>query len=513
MLTKERDEELALFLEMRRCEMEKEKNNLPSLHDSGELDTVPASNGGISPITKIVSSVPQRKTAVDNFLNSENEKTDFDWLLTPPSTPLFPHLEKDSQKTIMTEIGNANSCPNALRSRFENIPADPAPGSNVAANPTMMSFGLNSSNAGKRRPSSSRARSDVAAKPETMPFGLNFSNTGNRRPSPSATRSSLPAGSQSLPTSAKSSRSSTPTSRATLTSMKPTALPVRSSTPSKATTRCSTPTTRISVTASKTASRSATPTRRPSAPSSAPNVAAPGGCSSSVTKPVPTSSKNPVPSRGCSPNLRTSLPERPASASRIRPGAPSGQSPSVAVSSNGRPRQQSCSPTRGRASYGSVHVAQKNTTAKSRVRTKNIDDVNPVLIGTKMVERVVNMRKLAPPKQDDTRSAHNNLSGKSFGRTLSKKSLDMALRHMDVRKSISGNLRPIVTNIPASSVYSMRSGGSRSGSASDSPRSNASSFEFPVNSISKFSDRNEMESNGCGSNRGNSSPASSLHDR
>ena len=64
------------------------------------------------------------------------------------------------------------------------------------------------------------------------------------------------------------------------------------------------------------------------------------------------------------------------------------------------------------------------------------DDVSPVVIGTKMVERVINMRKLAPPRQDDKHSP--GLSGKSasspdssgFGRTLSKKSLDMAIRHM-----------------------------------------------------------------------------------
>lgn len=66
------------------------------------------------------------------------------------------------------------------------------------------------------------------------------------------------------------------------------------------------------------------------------------------------------------------------------------------------------------------------------------DNVNPVQMGNKMVERVVNMRRLVPPKHDDQRSSLNSLSGKSsnspdssgFGRTLSKKSLDMALRHM-----------------------------------------------------------------------------------
>lgn len=60
------------------------------------------------------------------------------------------------------------------------------------------------------------------------------------------------------------------------------------------------------------------------------------------------------------------------------------------------------------------------------------------MMGTKMVERIVNMRKLAPPKQDAQLGAQENLSAKyssslessGFGRSLSKKSLDMAMRHM-----------------------------------------------------------------------------------
>ena len=64
--------------------------------------------------------------------------------------------------------------------------------------------------------------------------------------------------------------------------------------------------------------------------------------------------------------------------------------------------------------------------------------MNPVQMGNKMVERVVNMRRLVPPKHDDQRSSLNSLSGTSlnspdssgFGSSLSKKSLDMALRHM-----------------------------------------------------------------------------------
>ncbi|KAI4384530.1 hypothetical protein MLD38_002672 [Melastoma candidum] len=131
------------------------------------------------------------------------------------------------------------------------------------------------------------------------------------------------------------------------------------------------------------------------------------------------------------------------------------------------------------------------------------DNVSPVVLGTKMVERVINMRKLAPPKQDEKHSAHSNLSGKSasspdgsgFGRTLSKKSLDMAVRHMDIRRSIPGNPRPFLTNIPTSSMYSVRGPTwSRTGSITDSPlatSSNASS-EVSVNNNGICVEVNEL---------------------
>ncbi|KAA8534083.1 hypothetical protein F0562_031724 [Nyssa sinensis] len=217
------------------------------------------------------------------------------------------------------------------------------------------------------------------------------------------------------------------------------------------------------------------------------------------------------------PNLRTSLPERPVSVTRGRPGAPSARSP-VEAGSNVRFRRQSCSPSRGRAPNGIIHSSGSSVPAMSRIYSKANDNVSPVLIGTKMVERVINMRKLAPPKLDDKHSPHSNLSGKSsspdssgFGRTLSKKSLDMAIRHMDIRRSIPGNLRPLMTNIPASSMYSVRSGPMRNRivSVSDSPlatSSNASS-EVSVNNNAICLDGSEVEDD-ISSEKGVRSPAS-----
>ncbi|PWA54227.1 proline-rich family protein [Artemisia annua] len=217
------------------------------------------------------------------------------------------------------------------------------------------------------------------------------------------------------------------------------------------------------------------------------------------------------------PNLRTSLNDRPISNMRGRPGAPSSRSSSIEPVPNGRVRRQSCSPSRGRLPTG---VTRKSGTsvpipALNRAYAKANDNVNPGSYGTKMVERVINMRKLMPPKQDDKHSPQSNLSGKSsspdsgFGRSISKKSLDMAMRHMDIRRTIPGNLRPLMSKIPASSMYSVRTGPTRNrmNNVSDSlaTSSNASSEMSVNNTTHQIDDNVDNESN---SEKGVHSPAS-----
>ncbi|KAM2625351.1 hypothetical protein TB1_032225 [Malus domestica] len=526
----DRDEELALFLEMRRREKDKEKNAgfllLPPNKNADELDPIAAAvappesdNRGGAAVSRTVGAAPppQPKIRVDEFLNSENEKSDYDWLLTPPATPLFSSLDMEVQKTTTNQSEITNDRASAPKSRLANNQLESA------------------------------SRNKITSKQPTLPSGLNSSSSGNRRPSSPATRrSATPTGRSTLPSTTKPSRSSTPNSRATLSSPKPVAPPVRSSTPSRSTARSSTPTgrpsaptTRPSAPASRSTSRPATPTHRPSSSSSssAAAVSAPPGRSSSASKLRPTSSKNPVSSRGSSPTvkprplksseipgfshdapptLRTSVPQRPASASRDRPGAPSVKSSSVMAGSNGKPRQQSCSPSRARASNVSTTTNGNSHRVISRSSSHDNDDVNPVLIGTQMVERVVNSRKLAPPKHYDHHNTDNGSGGKSsssessgFGRNLSKKSIDMAMRHMDIRRSMPGNLRPVLTNVPASSGYSVRIKPTKSNTtgAMDSPLatcSNASS-EPSVNNIPLSLEGCEIEAIDPGSERGNSS--------
>ncbi|CAA2975281.1 Hypothetical predicted protein [Olea europaea subsp. europaea] len=552
MMKDTKDEDLALFREMRK--RDKERNNLLLLQNSDEFDSPIGSRAGNSPIFNLSSAVPasHRKTGADDFLNSDNEKNDYEWLLTPPGTPLFPSLEIESQKTVMSQLGTPKARPTALKSRLANLQPEPGARSNMSSRQPASSPGLNASSGGLSRPSSSGGHRSRPATPTGRPT-LGSTSRSTLTSASNSMNQSKPT-THTTPrtisnTASKPSRSATPTSRGTLSSSKPT-VPSRSSTPTtRSTARSSTPTTSSSIPASKSTSRAATPTRRPTSTTSATSVSAArvnSLTSSSVTKPIPNAAKNPVPPRSNSPdvrprpwkpsempgfsldappNLRTSLPpDRPPSATRGRPGAPSSRSSSVERSSNERVRRQSSSPARGRLSSGIIHSSGSSVPVHSvnRLRAKANDNVSPVLYGTKMVERVINMRKLAPPKQDDKHSPSSNLSGKSsspestgFGRTLSKKSLDMAIRHMDIRRTIPGNLRPLMTNIPASSMYSVRTGPTRGRavSVSDSPlatSSNASS-DVSVNNNALCLHGNEVDDD-VSSDKGIQSPPN-LHGR
>ncbi|KAL4376843.1 hypothetical protein GQ457_02G022240 [Hibiscus cannabinus] len=532
-MMKEKEEELALFLEMRK--REKEQNRLLLNHSSEDFDAPLGSKPGTSPIFNLSGSTatPVRKTvaAADDFLNSDSDKNDYDWLLTPPGTPLFPSLEMESQKTVMSQIGTPKARPTSLKSRLANPQPEPAARGNLALNQPALSPGLNST--GTRRPSSSGGPGSRPATPTGRPTLAASKPVRSSTPTSRATlQSTKPSISASKPVTKPLTSSTKPTVSAAKTpsATKPT-VSARSSTPTRSTARSSTPTSRPSIPSSKPASRAATPTRRASTPSSTPIISVPPiKASSSVTKSAPAASRNSAPSRGASPtvasrpwkpsempgfsldappNLRTTLPDRPLSATRGRPGAPSARSSSVEPGAIGRPRRQSCSPSRGRLPNGNMHLSGSSVPAVSRGYSKVSDNVSPVVIGTKMVERVVNMRKLAPPKPDDKHSPRGNSSAKSespdssgFGRTLSKKSLDMAIRHMDIRRSIPGNLRPLMTNIPASSMYSVRSGHTRSKtiSVSESPLATSSngSSELSIYNNGNCLDGNEIEDDiGC----------------
>ncbi|KAG9142549.1 hypothetical protein Leryth_011644 [Lithospermum erythrorhizon] len=479
MVMKEVDKDLALFLEMRNRENEK-----GDLFLNEKLD-------GVDDLTEI--------NCEEILTNGVEDGRDFDWLLPGPDTRFVP-LDVERPTSLEEKNENLNSSPLTSRSSRTTLSEGSASLKSKSMQPAKPA-NIRSSGDGNRRPISSGGRRSMPSRPAT------------------------PTGRPSLPVMSKPSRSSTPNSRATGPSIKTVVPAVRSSTPTRVIARSSTPTSRSSIsTSSKSVSRSATPTpianssvlstaksksrsatptstarssvpsttktsSRPETPTYKPNItSAPSGQSSKVAKAEHAILKSSVTSRGASPtvksrpsktsemssfqrdslNLSTTVTKRPNSASRVRPSAANPRSSLIEANSIGNPRQQSCSPSRMRSSNVNARNTGPAMLSKSYGYGSGGDDVNPVLIGTQMVERVVNMRKLAPPKPADyfsdiipSKKSSTSQENSGFGRSLSKKSLDMAIRHMDLTRTIAGDIRPSKVSTSASSI-NVRNGTTKS---------------------------------------------------
>ncbi|XP_058075454.1 uncharacterized protein LOC131223901 isoform X2 [Magnolia sinica] len=391
-----------------------------------------------------VGSAKLPRHGIDDLLSStDGGKHDYDWLLTPPGTPLFSSSDASEPQPSLT----------APRSSYGVRSASTTKASRLSTTQT--------ENGHSTRP----ARSSSVTRPSISNAYSSYSNTYS---SYSNRTSVLNTSSASV----TSSRPSTPNTRSTLPSaarssaMNARPTPVRSPTPAKTrppvvspgdkarpshNPRPSTPTTRpqipanLTSPASRSSSRPSTPTRRNPTPALAPVA----GRSSSVGRVPPVNGRSSAPASRASspgprarappqpivlpdfpldvpPNLRTTLPDRPISAGRSRPGsALTVRSSSEAAGPVNPPRRQSSSPVvaRGRLPEHS---------GRSRSHSNGHEAGSP---------------EIQKPTSSDSaarRPAKSTTSSEStgFGRTISKKSLDMALRHMDIRQSVGSILYP-----------------------------------------------------------------------
>ncbi|CAA7061818.1 unnamed protein product [Microthlaspi erraticum] len=443
MLTQDRDEELFLFLELRR--LEKGSDHCKS-----------------STTTMTSQRYPLRRTAADNFLYSEDEKSDYDWLVTPPGSP---------SKSLMNQH-DAN--PMALNSLLQNC-REEEKDSISSKNQTIGLKRPSSSNSTRStsRPSTPNRRSTTTSRATLISSSTSSSrvtsrhSTPTRRPSSSSgtSRATLTAARAILSSSTRSSRTasrpSTPTSRPSSSGTSRASLTAHATTltaQNATSTRSNT----------KPGSRSSTPTRRPPTPTGSSTV-----LKSKPAKPTPSPALRTRPwepyempgfSIEAPSNLRTTLPDRPQTASSRRTIAFGTSTSRSASMERTVARRQSCSPSRDRAPIGNANRAVPSLRGR-RAKTSNDDggSISPVTMGDQKAERVVNMRKLAPPRLPEN---------------LSKSSIDMALRHMDVKRgSMTGNFRQPVTKVPTASVYSVRSVGTRR----KRPVSSSGSSESSVN--------------------------------
>ncbi|CAI8586936.1 unnamed protein product [Vicia faba] len=269
-----------------------------------------------------------------------------------------------------------------------------------------------------------------------------------------------------IPRSTSSTRPSTPTSRTT---------PSRASTPSRIRTvstsstaekprpisqssRPSTPSSRPQVPANlhspsapstRSLSRPSTPTRRSSIPSLSPSSAT---SSSTSAGRVPLNGRSSAPSSQPSspspriwappqpvvppdfpldtpPNLRTTLPDRPVSAGRSRPGVNTlkGNTSETQASVNMPRRASSPIVSRGRSTEP---VSKSRGFANGNGHHADVHEPRKVSHAPEVAAR------------RSVKASTNTTDNSGFGRNISKKSLDMAIKHMDIRNG-SGNHRAL----------------------------------------------------------------------
>ncbi|CAA0399952.1 unnamed protein product [Arabidopsis thaliana] len=464
---------------MRRCE----KRHRPTL--------LMESDNTSSTTAMSSQQYPVRRTAGENLLYSDGEKSDYEWLVTPPGSP---------SRNVTNHLNAPDDNLMTLISRLENY-------SKEESEHQTTSLHSSSSVSGIRRPSSSSSSRSTSRPPTPTRKSITPAkrpSTPTSRATSTTTRATLTSSSTTSSTrswSRPSSSSGTGTSRVTLTAARatrPTTSTDQQTTGSATSTRSNNRP--MSAPNSKPGSRSSTPTRRPSTPNGSSTV-----LRSKPTKPLskPALSLEASPivrSRPWEPyempgfsveapsNLRTTLPDRPQTASSSRTRAFDASSSSRSASTERDvAKRQSCSPSRSRAPNGNVNGAVPSLRGQ-RAKTNNDDGrlISHAAKGNQKVEKVVNMRKLATPRLTESGSRRlgggggDSSAGKSssgsggfgFGRNLSKSSIDMALRHMDVRKgSMAGNFRHSVTKAPATSVYSVRSCRNRPVSSSRSSES------------------------------------------
>ncbi|MQM20863.1 hypothetical protein Taro_053892 [Colocasia esculenta] len=406
---------------------------------------------------------------MDDLLSAADMgKHDYDWLLTPPGSPLAVDTRESHLSSVAPAPNNnpsSRSVSTNRTSRFsagqlENNHLTKPARSSSATRPSICNT-YSSSNISSNSNRTSILNTSTISVASSRP-----STPNNRSATISATRqstSTMPrptsrpsTPSRIRPTSSSSShgsRPSTPTSRsqnsAALNSNSISMVARSSSRPSTPTRRAPVQTS-IPVVASKSisnstvarsTSRQSTPTRRAPAQTSAPVVTH----SHSAGRNLGTSGRNSAPASRASspgprvraplqppvlpdlpldvpPNLRTKVPERPTSAGRSRPGLPltvrANSNPETVptISSNAR-RPSSPTVTRGRLPDSSPKLRPQS----------NGHEVSPPEI-QKLIQQENVKRK---PIKTTTM-----MESTGFGRTISKTSLDMALRHMDIRQGM-----------------------------------------------------------------------------
>ncbi|KAL0297079.1 UNVERIFIED_CONTAM: hypothetical protein Sradi_6760000 [Sesamum radiatum] len=200
-LYQENEDDLALFNEVQN----KERENF-LLQSTDNFDDIFPTKLSCFSDYKLGSSIPARGESRD-LLNEEGDKSDYDWLITPPETPLFASLDDEAAPGTLAPRGRPRSQPVS-----------------ISRSPTMeKGYRSGRGSASPHRLSPSPGSSNSTSQSRSRPFSATHSSPPPtlRHPSPSRRLSTPPSKPIPVP------RSSTPTPKRTTTGSAGTTAPSR----------------------------------------------------------------------------------------------------------------------------------------------------------------------------------------------------------------------------------------------------------------------------------------------
>ncbi|XP_031475822.1 uncharacterized protein LOC116247704 isoform X1 [Nymphaea colorata] len=387
LMFREEDHDLALFNDMDARERD---DFLLTCADEDMDDSISTKLKHFSDF-KLGVTVPALGDGSD-LLEVEDEKNDYDWLLTPPDTPLFPSL--DDESTTLPNI--------AQRGRPQSQP-----------------ISISRSNAVEKSRSSQKSR--TSASPNRL------------SPSPRSTSGSVQ--SRGRPSSAPNS-----------SFIRPSTSPRRPSTPPSMhhsqTERSSTPTARRVSTGSSGYKRGLSPVKANRGNSASPKLSA-------------WPSNLPGFSSDAPPNLRTSLSDRAASYVRgASPASRNGrdianknrrQSTSPVVSRSASSQHSDDHDHTSSYSKGSVGSSCEDEVESMQSVLPDKQVISPGISGRSIARR---NEPFSKPKGS---IYSKRISRPILSSSAPKRSFDSAMRQMDQRKGPQSMFRPLLSSVPSAS--------------------------------------------------------------
>lgn len=379
---KVKDDDLALFNDMQ----VKERENF-LLQSNDDLEDTLAKLKCFSDY-RLDVSIPARGENSD-LLNADTEKNDYDWLLTPPETPLFPYLDEDDRPVDV----------HSTRGRHRSQPIS-IPSSSMAERSQRSS--RNSASPHNRSPSprcsgSASSRGRASSAPHSSPPGL-------RTPTP-VRRSSTPPNRPSTP------RSSTPTHRKMSSGS--------------------------SMQSSSSGRRGASPSKGSRGSSPSPKLQDWHADLLGFSSDAP-------------PNLRTSLSDRPASYTRgLSPASTNGRE----RHSKYNRQSMSPTASRSASSSHSYDLDRFSPHSKGSIISSGDEDLDSVRsVSTGISPSPTARRNGAFVKSKAMGYAKKpSLTPSAF--SAPKRSFDSSLKQMDQRKAPQNMFRPLLSSVPSSTFH------------------------------------------------------------